>query len=85
MKDLSMHILDITENSVRAGARDVDVELCYKADALELTISDNGRGMDAEMVTGYRSLHHFQDKAESGSRASVSENECRANGWVCSG
>lgn len=45
-----MHILDITENSVRAGARDVDITLHYMADVLELTIRDNGCGMDAEMV-----------------------------------
>lgn len=50
MKDLSMHVLDITENSVQAGASDVDVELHYKEDVLELTIRDNGRGMDSEMV-----------------------------------
>ena len=50
MKDLSMHILDIAENSVRAGSADVDVELYYQGNRLELVIRDNGCGMDAEMV-----------------------------------
>lgn len=50
MKDLSMHILDIAENSVRAGATQVDVELHYKGEMLEIIIRDNGCGMDAKMV-----------------------------------
>ena len=46
MQDLSLHILDIAENSVRAGATRVEVELCEDsaADRLDLRISDNGRG-----------------------------------------
>lgn len=50
MKDLSMHILDIAENSVRAGSTEVDVELYDQDNRLELVIRDNGCGMDAEMV-----------------------------------
>lgn len=50
MKDLSMHILDIAENSVRAGSTEVNVELYYQDSRLELVIRDNGCGMDAEMV-----------------------------------
>ncbi|MFO8001119.1 MAG: ATP-binding protein [Marinilabilia sp.] len=45
-----MHILDIAENSVRAGSTEVDVELLYSDDKLHLTIRDNGCGMDEEMV-----------------------------------
>ncbi len=50
MKDLSMHILDIAENAVRAGAKEVDVELYHQDNRLELVIRDNGHGMNAEMV-----------------------------------
>lgn len=50
MKDLSMHILDIAENSIKAGAKQVEVELRYADDRLEMIISDDGCGMDAEMV-----------------------------------
>lgn len=50
MKDLSMHILDIVENSIKAGAKQVEVELRYVDNRQEITISDNGCGMDAEMV-----------------------------------
>ncbi len=47
-----MHILDIAENSIKAGAAQVEVELCYAESRLELTIRDNGCGMDKEMVKG---------------------------------
>lgn len=50
MKDLSMHILDIAENSVRAGAGEVFIDLTYKDDVLDFSIRDNGCGMDEEMV-----------------------------------
>ncbi len=52
MKEISLHILDIAENSVNAGAP--DVEICVsenlKNDQLTITIKDNGKGMDAETV-----------------------------------
>lgn len=50
MKDLSMHVMDIAENSVRAGATEVEVCLVFSGETLEMTIRDNGCGMDAEMV-----------------------------------
>jgi signal transduction histidine kinase len=50
MKDLAMHIMDIAENSVRAGAKEVLVSLEYVGDNLYFTIRDNGCGMDKEMV-----------------------------------
>ncbi len=45
-----MHILDIAENSVKAKASRLDVELKYVNDVLEMAIRDNGCGMDDEMV-----------------------------------
>ncbi len=45
-----MHILDITENSVRAGATEVEIELSHHGDVMVMTICDNGCGMDVEMV-----------------------------------
>ena len=52
MKELSLHILDIAENSVNAGAD--RIEICVieniKKDILSIIISDNGKGMDAETI-----------------------------------
>ena len=49
MKDLSLHILDISENSSRAGASIVEVLLkrSVSADILTLRISDNGKGFES--------------------------------------
>lgn len=48
MKELSLNILDIAENSTAAGATlvEITVEERPEADLLTITIRDNGRGMD---------------------------------------
>lgn len=52
MEDLSLHILDIAENSIRAGAGKIKILIIedIKTNLLLLEISDNGKGMDEEMV-----------------------------------
>ncbi|MBP8640411.1 MAG: ATP-binding protein [Oscillospiraceae bacterium] len=52
MQELSMNILDVAENSVRANATLVEITIEEKpqADLLSVTISDNGCGMTAEQV-----------------------------------
>ncbi|MCX6564210.1 MAG: ATP-binding protein [Candidatus Aminicenantes bacterium] len=48
MRDLSLHILDIAENSVEAGARRIGIRIVenHRRDRLTLEIVDDGRGMD---------------------------------------
>jgi len=52
MQELSMNILDVAENSVRAGACLVEITVNEKPqeDLLSVTISDNGCGMTPEQV-----------------------------------
>lgn len=52
MRELALHILDIAENSISAGANQIliRVEENLAADRLIIQIEDNGRGMDAETV-----------------------------------
>ncbi len=52
MEDLSLHILDIVENSIRAGATKIEIKIVenVKADLLTIEINDNGRGMNEETV-----------------------------------
>lgn len=51
MKELSLNVLDVTENSVKAKATDIGILLTEDEDAvLTLVISDNGCGMDKETV-----------------------------------
>jgi len=62
MKDLSMHILDIVENSTRAGARHVSIEVGEdtRKGIMTITITDDGRGMTDEEVQ--RALDPFYTK-----------------------
>lgn len=52
MKELALHILDIAQNSIRAEASVISIvlELNRKADTLILSVQDNGRGMDADLL-----------------------------------
>ena len=53
MQELSLHLLDIAQNSVAAGAKLVvlDIAVCCREQALwRICISDNGCGMDAQTV-----------------------------------
>ena len=48
MEDLSLHILDVVENSVAASARAIEIAIAEDttADRLSLEIRDDGDGMD---------------------------------------
>ncbi|MFO7997756.1 MAG: ATP-binding protein [Bacteroidales bacterium] len=52
MKDLSLHILDIVQNSIAAGASlvEVDIDEALASNTLEIAVADNGRGMSAEVL-----------------------------------
>ncbi len=52
MQELSLNVLDVAENSVRAGATLIGVEVDEqpKDDRLTITIIDNGCGMTAEQA-----------------------------------
>ena len=50
MKELSLNILDIAMNSVKAGATDIGIELDEQPEELTITIRDNGCGMSEEVV-----------------------------------
>lgn len=52
MKDLSLHILDIVQNSVVARAKVIQIilEINTANDYIELTVKDNGKGMEQEFL-----------------------------------
>ena len=51
MRDISLHLLDLMENSLRAGASLVQLELDLEAaGALSITLTDDGCGMDEELL-----------------------------------
>ena len=49
MHDLSLYLLEVLENSTRAGASRVDIELVidHASDKLRLAVDDNGHGLSA--------------------------------------
>ena len=52
MKELSLNILDIAENSYKAGATLTEISILECGTELTLTITDNGSGMKKETLLG---------------------------------
>ncbi len=52
MKEISLNILDIAENSVKAGATLTEIYITEENNTLTLLIKDDGCGMDPETLKG---------------------------------
>ncbi len=52
MRELSMHILDLAQNSIAAGANyiEIEVDADYAKDLLKISIRDNGKGMEPKFL-----------------------------------
>ena len=51
MRDLSLHLLDLAENSVRAGANLVEIDVSVSEEKwITMTLKDDGCGMDKELL-----------------------------------
>lgn len=50
MKELSLNVLDISMNSVKAGAREIRIELDETEETLRVSITDDGCGMTPEFL-----------------------------------
>ena len=52
MREIALHLLDIAENSVAAKAHQIALTVCEDLhhDRLTACVTDDGKGMDAEMV-----------------------------------
>ena len=52
MKELSLHILDLVQNALRAKAQQISIRIkdSVSNDLLEIVIEDNGHGMDAQFL-----------------------------------
>ena len=52
MKELSLHILDIVQNSVSAKATEIKIEIkeSVNRNFVKITVTDNGCGMDKEFL-----------------------------------
>lgn len=54
MDNLSFHITDITSNSIRAIATDIELDIQEIDQVIIIRITDNGNGMDAETIAKIR-------------------------------
>lgn len=56
MRDIALHILDLVQNAVEAGARRVELTVAEDtaADTLTVTVTDDGRGMDEDLLRRVR-------------------------------
>lgn len=52
MKEIALNILDITQNSLKAGARNIRIQIreMEEPDLLEIYIEDDGSGMDPAIL-----------------------------------
>ncbi len=50
MKELSLNILDIAENSIKAKATDIAIKITEDDEKLNFSISDNGVGMEKSFL-----------------------------------
>ena len=50
MRELALNVLDIVENSVKAGAANVLIRVVAEGNLLTITIKDDGKGMDEEFL-----------------------------------
>lgn len=51
MREISLHILDLVQNSIEAGATSINLEIIenFNEDVMIIRVTDNGRGMDEKM------------------------------------
>ncbi len=52
MREISLHILDIAQNSISANATEITIRIieALESDLLEVTIGDNGIGMEQDLL-----------------------------------
>jgi Histidine kinase-, DNA gyrase B-, and HSP90-like ATPase len=52
MQDLSLHVLDVVENGIIAGADliEISIDEDAKSDTMTIVIKDNGRGMEPQLL-----------------------------------
>ena len=82
MRDLSMHVLDIVQNSIKAGAKLIAVSFVRSPDGiLTFTVKDDGCGMSPEFLARVdRPLYHHAHHAPGGPRnpdAQAERGSCR--------
>ncbi|MBN2654262.1 MAG: sensor histidine kinase [Nitrospirae bacterium] len=68
MKDISLHILDLSINSLKAGATDVFISIQENTadDIFKIVVKDNGRGMSSEDIKEAKAHSCVKNKSNFG-------------------
>ena len=68
MRELSLHILDLVENSIRAQATAILISITVdkKKDSLEISIEDNGPGFDIAEEKAFDPFYTTKDGKKTG-------------------
>lgn len=51
MRELALNILDVAENSLRAKATKIQIDVDVADDTIRIAVADNGRGMSEEFLS----------------------------------
>ena len=51
MRELALNILDVAENSLRANATKIQIDVDVADDTIRITVADNGRGMSEDFLS----------------------------------
>lgn len=51
MRELALNILDVAENSLRAKATKIQIDVDVADDTIRITVADNGHGMSEEFLS----------------------------------
>lgn len=64
LRDISLHILDLTQNSISAGASEIRIDVASDAEneRLSVRIEDNGCGMSEAFPCVCDGSFHYQPK-----------------------
>jgi len=67
IEELDMHLLDLVQNALTAGATNIDVRvICDEVpDRLRMSVSDDGRGMDAATLDEVRRGYYSSKPSQS--------------------
>ena len=50
MRELSLNVMDIVQNSISAGATVIKISVLEEKEKLTIVVTDNGKGMSKEQV-----------------------------------
>jgi hypothetical protein len=85
MKEISLHILDIVQNSIQAGASLVRIIICEDPDRniFSLEITDNGKGMNNEILQKVNDPFFTTSKKKTGLGIPLLKQHCEASEGSC--